>query len=131
MSTHTAARTAIRYLSPKPLKHPPNPNPNQAHLLLSCSIKPNVSAQREGIESVTEEAIGICVAAVPRGGRSNEGVRGVLGKALGLPKGDIIIVKGATSRQKIISVPCSSSADGLGLEQISRVLERLRSAIKK
>lgn len=45
---------------------------------LHCRVKPNASKVREGVTSVTDDAVELCVAAVPRDGESNKAVLAVL-----------------------------------------------------
>lgn len=45
---------------------------------LHCRVKPNASKSREGVTSVTDDAVELCVAAVPRDGESNKAVLAVL-----------------------------------------------------
>lgn len=47
---------------------------------LQCHIKPRANKAREGISSVTDDAVHICVAAIPKDGESNRAVLSVLSK---------------------------------------------------
>lgn len=47
---------------------------------LQCHIKPRASKVREGVCSLTDDAVHICVAAIPRDGESNKAVLAVLSK---------------------------------------------------
>lgn len=49
-----------------------------ATVYLQCRVKPNASKVREGITSLTDDAIEVCVSAVPRNGESNKAVLAVL-----------------------------------------------------
>ena len=49
-------------------------------LYLQCHVKPGTSKVREGVVSVTDHAVEICVAAPPRDGESNKAVIAVLCK---------------------------------------------------
>lgn len=52
---------------------------------LLCHVKPGVSANREGIAAVSNEAIEVCVAAQAREGEANKAVREVIAKVLPQP----------------------------------------------
>ena len=47
-------------------------------LYLNCNVKPGASKQREGIASIGEDAVEICVAAQAREGEANKAVIKVL-----------------------------------------------------
>lgn len=47
---------------------------------LHCRVKPNASKTREGVTALTDDAVELCVAAVPRDGASNRAVLEVLSK---------------------------------------------------
>jgi uncharacterized protein len=47
-------------------------------LLLRCHVRPGVAKTREGIISVTEESIELCIAAPPQDGRANKAVVDIL-----------------------------------------------------
>ena len=47
---------------------------------LQCHVKPGASKQREGIISITEDVIELCVSARPRDGEANKAVRNVFSK---------------------------------------------------
>jgi hypothetical protein len=47
-------------------------------LYMHCNVKPGASKNREGIASVDDEAVGICVAAQAREGEANKAVIKVL-----------------------------------------------------
>jgi len=52
----------------------------QNKLYIHCNVKPGASKNREGVSSVDDEAIGICVAAQAREGEANKAVIRVLSK---------------------------------------------------
>jgi hypothetical protein len=61
---------AIRFVSAK--------KSHSAVIQLFCHVKPGVSAHREGVSAVTNDAIELCVAAQPRDGEANKAVREVI-----------------------------------------------------
>ncbi|KAI1102154.1 YggU-like protein [Jackrogersella minutella] len=73
-------------------------------LQLRCHIRPGVSKVREGITTVTDEIIELCVSAPPQDGKSNKAVIEILSEILGIPKSDLQITHGTKSRDKTISV---------------------------
>jgi uncharacterized protein YggU (UPF0235/DUF167 family) len=90
---------------------------------LLCHIKPGVNATREGISTVTDEYIEVCVAGQPRDGEANKAVVKVIAEAVKLPKSSIQIIKGLHSRQKVVEVITMTAASPE--EQV----ERTRNAL--
>lgn len=66
MATHSFIRYAV------------GSNQRPATVYLHCHVKPGVSKVREGIASLTDDAIELCVSAVARDGESNKAVLAVL-----------------------------------------------------
>jgi uncharacterized protein YggU (UPF0235/DUF167 family) len=75
-----------------------------SRVLISCRVKPGVSAAREGISAVTEDSVEMCVTNHARDGLANKSVRGVIAKALRMPISDITLVRGTQSRDKVVGV---------------------------
>ncbi|KAI1292431.1 DUF167-domain-containing protein [Xylaria venustula] len=71
-------------------------------LILQCHVRPGASKAREGVVSVTDEVIELCVSAPPQDGKANKAVLEVLSKALGTPKSELQITHGLKSRDKTI-----------------------------
>ena len=67
------------------------------------SAKPGIGGWRPGADG--REELEVRVAAAPADGAANAAVVRLLAKALDLPRSDIDIVGGMTSRHKRISVP--------------------------
>ncbi|ROW15643.1 hypothetical protein VPNG_02079 [Cytospora leucostoma] len=101
-----------------------------ATVYLQCRVKPNASKVREGITSLTDDAIEVCVSAVPRNGESNKAVLAVLSEALDVAKSDLQITRGAKSRDKVVALGGKSVQDG-EVECRGRLLERLGAAVAK
>lgn len=59
---------AIRFVAKK------GPKAHTGSLYLSCLVKPGVSASRQGITTVSDEAVELCVAAQAREGDANQAV---------------------------------------------------------
>ncbi|TGO24691.1 hypothetical protein BPAE_0097g00370 [Botrytis paeoniae] len=72
---------------------------------LSCHVKPNSSASRVGIKafSDTSSSIEVCVAQPARDNEANKGVVEVLSHILKCPKTDLEVIRGRTSKDKIIA----------------------------
>ena len=70
---------AIRFVAARGAKAP------EATVQLLCHVKPGVHADREGIASVTSEAIQVCVAARAREGEANRAVRNVIAEVCAPP----------------------------------------------
>ena len=95
----------------------------QNTLYMQCNVKPGASKTREGVSSVDDEAVGICVAAQAREGEANKAVIRVLSEVcisqfcpppplpfnhilqvLDFPKSDLHITQGLKSRSKTVAV---------------------------
>ncbi|KUJ10667.1 YggU-like protein [Mollisia scopiformis] len=94
---------------------------------LQCHVKPGASKQREGILSISDSVIEVCVAAQAKDGEANKAVREVFSDALKCPKSDVGVVRGFKSRDKTIAV---TSIEVKGDEQlcISQIRDKLQSA---
>jgi uncharacterized protein len=92
---------------------------------LRLALRVTPRARREAIGSVVERPDGarleVAVNAAPEDGKANAAVVALLAKALGLSKGNVRVVHGASSRQKLVLI----GGDGVAL--IGR-LEALLSA---
>ena len=69
----SAARAALHYAAATSKK-----SSAKNTLYLHCSVKPGASRAREGVASLDDEAVGICVAAQAREGEANRAVIQVL-----------------------------------------------------
>ncbi|KAK0625364.1 hypothetical protein B0T17DRAFT_532619 [Bombardia bombarda] len=96
-------------------------------LYIRCNVKPGANRCREGVASVSDEAVGICVAAQAREGEANKAVVKVLSEVLDLPKSDLQITQGLKSRNKTIAVAvavASSSSEEECVRQVKAHLEK-------
>ena len=82
---------------------------------LRLRIQPNAS--RNEIISFTDNVLLVKVAAPPVKGKANRELVAFLSQALGLSKSSLSIVKGHTSRTKVIAI------DGLSQEEITNRLK--------
>lgn len=83
-------------------------------VLVPVRAKPRSS--RERVEGVVEGALVVAVRAAPVDGEANAALVAVLAKALGVPKGDVDVAKGASGRSKTVRV------EGLDAETVRRRL---------
>jgi uncharacterized protein len=75
-------------------------------------------ASRDTVEGLDAEGrVRVRVTAPPADGAANKAVSKVLAKALALPQRDIVLTRGARSREKIFEVPLTS-------DEISQRLRR-------
>lgn len=87
---------------------------------LSIHLKPR--SKREGIVSVSDERIEIAVHAPPVGGKANDAMIGLLADALDVPKSAVELLRGATSRCKIVRI--AGMAAPAALELLRRLIGR-------
>ncbi|KAF2445375.1 DUF167-domain-containing protein [Karstenula rhodostoma CBS 690.94] len=110
---------AIRFVATKGSKTP------TGSIQLLCRVKPGVSANREGVSGISDNAVEVCVAARAKEGEANKAVRDVLAEALKVPKSDVDIVKGMKSRDKTVMVG-NIRISGTPEEYIERVKAALQ-----
>ncbi|KAF1848301.1 YggU-like protein [Cucurbitaria berberidis CBS 394.84] len=114
-----ACAPAIRFVVAKGAK-----GQSATVLHLSCHVKPGVNSIREGVASVSDESIEVCVAAQPRDGESNKSVRQVIADALGVPKSNVTITKGMKSREKTVAVDFAETKGTLE-DEVERIKNML------
>jgi uncharacterized protein (TIGR00251 family) len=68
-------------------------------------------ASRDRVLGVHEGALKVALTAAPVDGAANEALRKLLAKALGVPKSDVEIVRGARARNKVLRVQGVSARD--------------------
>ncbi|KAB8237643.1 hypothetical protein ETB97_007921 [Aspergillus alliaceus] len=116
--------TATKPRNPKQLS-------NNYNLQISCNVKPNSSANHQGVIAVGPEKVDVCVAAVPRDGEANAAVSRVFAQILKVPKSTVEVIRGLKSRDKTL---CVSDLD-IGTEGeenfIQQVRQKLEDAIIK
>jgi uncharacterized protein (TIGR00251 family) len=81
---------------------------------ISLRVFPN--AARNEVAGFTDGVLRVKVAAPPVEGKANKELIALLARKLGLSKGDLTIIRGHTSRNKVIAI------DGLSQEQVLRRL---------
>lgn len=77
-------------------------------------------AKSDGIVSLEGGVLRVRVTAPPRKGRANEALLEILARALDRPKRDLAIVRGHSSRHKVVSIRDLSPEELK--ERISRIL---------
>ncbi|WP_339741834.1 DUF167 family protein [uncultured Maricaulis sp.] len=80
---------------------------DQSGLTLRVRLTPNAS--KDAVEGESETAdglrhLGVRVRAVPEKGRANKAMIAVLSQFLGVPKRDIEVIRGTTSRLKTVRI---------------------------
>ena len=68
------------------------------------ALRVTPGARSEGIEIAGERVL-VKVRAKPQDGAANEAVLGLLGKALGVATSRLQLLRGATSRDKLVKLP--------------------------
>ncbi|TVY34255.1 UPF0235 protein [Lachnellula occidentalis] len=98
------------------------------YIYLQCHVKPGASKQREGIVSISENVIEVCVSAQAREGEANKAVREVLSSVLKCPKSDVEVVRGMKSRDKTVAIG-GIDMKGDAEKCISGIRQRLENAV--
>ena len=81
---------------------------NGGRILVTVRVGPRASSNAVGGER--EGALLVRVTAAPADGRANAAVIRVLATALDVPPSEIRLVRGATARAKVLSVPAGTEA---------------------
>ncbi len=76
----------------------------RAQCHLAVRVTPNAGADAV-ILPAQGNGLQVRVTATPEDGKANDAVIALLAKALGVPKSALAVVRGATSRDKIIRLP--------------------------
>ena len=94
-------------------------------LQLQLRVRPGASREREGVSSVSDSAIDLCVSGQAREGEANRAVISVLSDILGVPKSKLHLSRGMKSRDKTVTM---EDVNGDGEEYARTVLDTLRRA---
>ncbi|MEQ1821030.1 MAG: DUF167 domain-containing protein [Fimbriimonadaceae bacterium] len=78
---------------------------------LSVRVQPRSTQSKI---AVSDGVVKVWVTASPTDGQANAAVCELVAKALGVPKTSVEVVKGQTSRTKVLSVPLGEDEDVLG-----------------
>jgi hypothetical protein len=77
---------------------------------LLIEVKAMPGSSRSQVSGLRGGALLVRVAAPPDKGKANEELRSCLAEALGIPKSEVELVSGATSRRKRLSLPAELEA---------------------
>jgi uncharacterized protein (TIGR00251 family) len=88
----------------------------RAETTVEVRLRP--SARRSGIEGFRDGILHANVKEPPREGRANRALVSLMAEALGVPKGNVSIVRGLSSRDKVLAV------SGLSSEELGAKLAR-------
>lgn len=94
-------------------------------LQIHLHVKPGASKDRQGVSSVTDTAVDLCISAQARKGEANKAVISVLSDILRVPKSTLSMSHGLKSRYKTVVL---EGLEGLGLEYAETVLNLLGKA---
>ena len=87
------------------------------HSQAKISLRVHPNAARSEVIDFTDGVLRVRVAAPPVKGKANKELMAFLGQVLGVGKGSLTIIKGHTSRSKVIAI------DGLSQEDIIKRLK--------
>ncbi|KAK3321662.1 hypothetical protein B0H66DRAFT_531029 [Apodospora peruviana] len=121
----TASSRAIWYAATK------KSSPRGGMLYIRCNVKPGASKAREGVLSVDDEAIEVCVSAQAREGEANKAVVKVLSEILNVPKSDLQITQGLKSRSKTIALLAKSWAGGGANVNEEDYVDQVKACLEK
>jgi uncharacterized protein (TIGR00251 family) len=83
--------------------------------VLRLKIKAVPGASKTEIAGLKDGCLRIRIAAAPEDGKANAELRAFLARALGCPKGEVLLLRGERSRLKTLAVPasCREKAESL------------------
>ena len=81
---------------------------NGDSVLLRLSVMPN--AKRTEVDGLHDGALRVRLAAPPVDGRANDALIAWLAKSLGVPKRDVEVLRGESSRRKQVAIAVSPDA---------------------
>uniref|UniRef100_A0A673J728 Zgc:193812 n=1 Tax=Sinocyclocheilus rhinocerous TaxID=307959 RepID=A0A673J728_9TELE len=93
---------------PKPPETPPGPVTKVKDGTITIAIHAKPGAKQNAITDVSEEAVGVLIAAPPTDGEANAELLRYLSKVLELKKSEVSLDKGSKSREKVIKVTAFS-----------------------
>ena len=87
-------------------------------VLLQLSVMPN--ARRTEVDGLHDGALRVRLAAPPIDGRANEALVAWLAKSLGVPKRDVEVLRGESSRRKQVAIAVPY---GVAMQWLAEVLK--------
>jgi uncharacterized protein (TIGR00251 family) len=88
-----------------------------ARATIEVHVQPN--AKHDAIEALRDNILHVRVTAPPRKGLANRALMEVMARALGVRKSDLSIIRGYTSRNKVLSI------QGITSEELRDRLQRI------
>lgn len=104
---------------------PKRPTLGAIHIQLH--VKPGAHKDREGITSVTETAVNLCVSAQAREGEANKAVISILSETLALPRSKLQLARGLKSKDKTVVLDDVGSDGQAYADSLFQVLRRAAS----
>uniref|UniRef100_A0A673G2M1 UPF0235 protein C15orf40 homolog n=1 Tax=Sinocyclocheilus rhinocerous TaxID=307959 RepID=A0A673G2M1_9TELE len=105
--------------NPKPPETPPGPVTKVKDGTITIAIHAKPGAKQNAVTDVSEEAVGVAIAAPPTDGEANAELLRYLSKVLELKKSEVSLDKGSKSREKVIRVTAAVSQE--------EILKKLRT----
>jgi uncharacterized protein len=85
-------------------------------------IHVRANSSRTQVGGTHDDALVVRVAAPPESGRATQAALAAVADALGVPRASITLVRGPTSRRKVLDVAINTTDEELFLERLRRVL---------
>ncbi|XP_059392354.1 UPF0235 protein C15orf40 homolog [Carassius carassius] len=105
--------------NPKPPETPPGPVTKVKDGTITIAIHAKPGAKQNAVTDVSEEAVGVAIAAPPTDGEANAELLRYFSKVLELKKSQVSLDKGSKSREKVIRVTADVSQE--------EILKKLRT----
>ncbi|XP_035924606.1 UPF0235 protein C15orf40 homolog [Halichoerus grypus] len=90
---------------------------------VTIAIRAKPGSKQNAVTDVTVEAVSVAIAAPPSEGEANAELCRYLSKVLELRKSDVVLDKGGKSREKVVKLLVSTTAD--------EILEKLKQQVEK
>ncbi|XP_051739846.1 UPF0235 protein C15orf40 homolog [Ctenopharyngodon idella] len=97
--------------NPKPPETPPGPVTKVKDGTIAIAIHAKPGAKHNAVTDVSEEAVGVAIAAPPTDGEANAELLRYISKVLELKKSEVSLDKGSKSREKVIKVTADVSQE--------------------
>ncbi|XP_027424949.2 UPF0235 protein C15orf40 homolog isoform X2 [Zalophus californianus] len=90
---------------------------------VTIAVRAKPGSKRNAVTDVTVEAVSVAIAAAPSEGEANAELCRYLSKVLELRKSDVVLDKGGKSREKVVKLLVSTTAE--------EILEKLKQQVEK
>ena len=84
-------------------------------IIISVKVSPN--SRKQKIEKNAQGEVKFFLVKAPENGKANDELRALLSKRLSLPKSNIVILKGVTSKSKLLKI--------VGIKSLEKFYEKL------